>query len=267
MALVYDFSFTPEFAGQSAVVTNAAGAAVSGSPVTLDAAGVGSLSLDEGTYTATASNAAKGLGSAKTAGVLNLPASIAAGCGSGGATVSRGTLYLKATITNADVSTETWADGTGAPIALVLDTERQGATPIPDWADETAGVYSIIQSGAYVACLAGKGVITYDDAPAAIGIDLYHNEMAGMNYGWYSDGSDDSAAFTPLEVTPLAVGVKDSEANPFSALAADDFPVSLAGLVGDNYGDTTGNPTLTMDVLFSVTHIGSGSRYTSADFE
>lgn len=92
MALVYDFSFNPDYAGQSAVVVDASGSAVEGSPITLDAEGVGSLSLEEGTYSATASNAALGLGNTETAGSPNVAASIAAG--GGGAVLDPGTTYL-----------------------------------------------------------------------------------------------------------------------------------------------------------------------------
>lgn len=84
MPLVYDFSFAPEFGGLNAVVTDAAGSEVDGSPLTLNSSGDGSLELGEGTYTATVSNTALALGNAQSVGALNVTASIAAGGGGGG---------------------------------------------------------------------------------------------------------------------------------------------------------------------------------------
>lgn len=193
-------------------------------------------------------------------------ATIEESAGGGGTTdtVSRGTLYLKASCVDADASTEEWASADGVVLGLTLDTDRQGSTPIPDWAEETEGVYSITEPGAYVACIAGKGSITYDSTPASVYVDIYHNDMSGVNWGWSSDGTDDSEAFTVAATTDLDFGCKDSSAN---TLDSATFPVSLAGLVADNYGPVTNNPIVTLDARLSVTKLGSGTRFTAADFE
>lgn len=87
----YDFKFSPLFAGQSAVVTDSTGAEVDGSPVTLDAAGAGSLVLSGSTapYRAKASNVKAGLENSTTEVTLNDVASFEAG-GGGGTAVTDG---------------------------------------------------------------------------------------------------------------------------------------------------------------------------------
>lgn len=79
--LVYDFKFGPDYAGQSATVSEVGGVEVDESPVTLDADGTASLELAEGSYRAQASNSSLGLGNVVTSGVVNFGASIAAGGG------------------------------------------------------------------------------------------------------------------------------------------------------------------------------------------
>lgn len=194
--------------------------------------------------------------------IMDNPAPMPSGGGSDPSL--RGTLYLKATVTNADASTEEWADGSGSPFALVLDTERQGSLPIPSWANEASpGVYEIAQTGGYLAQIAGVGTVTYDVEPASVYVDMYHAILAGVNFGWNSDGSDDSDPFPVDVVTELPFGQKDS--GQLSQVSGGDLPVSLAGLVGDNYGPVTDNPRVSLDVLFSVTKYASGPLYTEAD--
>lgn len=270
MPLVYDITYNnPAFAGQSAVVRDLAESTVTGSPVTLDSNGNGQISLDEGHYKATASNTALGLNDSVTALILNVPDSIeedAGGGGGGSADPSiRGTLYLKASAVDVDASMETWADGSGAPFTLVLDTEMQGDTPIPSWADETAGVYSIIEGGTYLAQIAGVGTVTFDEIPTLAYIDMYSNELSGTNYGWSSAGNENSEPFTPALENALLFGATD--ANTTIGINPGDVPLELPGLVGDNYGDITGNPVVSLEAKLSITKIGSGARYTSADFD
>jgi hypothetical protein len=77
MSLVYDFKFGPTCDGLDAVVTDAAGAEVTGSPATLDADGSAQLTLDEGAYLAVVQGpTADGRGHLATVGVLNVAASI-----------------------------------------------------------------------------------------------------------------------------------------------------------------------------------------------
>lgn len=77
MALTYDFAFGATCAGIAIEVTDTAGAEVSGSPVTLDSAGAGSLELDEGRYVGrTKTKTPDGRLNLRVVGVLNVGASI-----------------------------------------------------------------------------------------------------------------------------------------------------------------------------------------------
>lgn len=79
MALAYDFKLGSACAGLSATVTDAAGSAVAGSPVTLDSSGAAQLSLNEGIYQADAAGPTPdGRRHLRCVGVLNVPASIEA---------------------------------------------------------------------------------------------------------------------------------------------------------------------------------------------
>ena len=75
MSLLYDFKFGPTCAGLSAVVTDSAGAGVTGSPATLDSDGSTQLPLSEGLYQAVVGGATR---HQTVMGVLNVPASIEA---------------------------------------------------------------------------------------------------------------------------------------------------------------------------------------------
>lgn len=266
---VYKFTFGSQFVGHDAQVVDAdTRVEVAGSPFTIEADGTGgvvSATLDEGNYWAEASNALLALGGSRTTGTLDIIASIAAGGGSSSEAVSRGTLYLKASVVDADASSETWADGSGAPFALVLDEDKQGDTPIPGWADEDGGVYSITEGGTYIGQIAGVGTVTFDEIPTLAYIDMYSNELSGVNYGWSSDGNENSEAFTPALENDLLFGVTD--ANTAISIDPDIVPLALPGLVGDNYGDTTGSPVVSLTAKLSITKLGSGARYTEADFE
>lgn len=128
MPLVYDFSFANEFGGLDATVTDATGAEVDGSPLTLNSTGDGSLELDEGTYTATVSNTALALGNAKSVGVLNVAASIAAGGGGVGASetayfVATGPVYA--------------TDAAGTDTLNFVADDRHGE--LPDWVTLVSG--------------------------------------------------------------------------------------------------------------------------------
>lgn len=264
MSLVYKFPFPAPAAGEDVVVTDDGGTEYAtealGSTVGRDGAITLEVQLDEGEYIGTVTGS---FGTWSTRGLLDVPSSIEDAPGAAEtAPFDRGTLYLKATVTDVAAIAE-WADGTGAPFALVLDEERQGDTDIPDWADETAGVYSIVQGGGFLFSIAGKGTLTYDEIPTLAYVDMYHPTLSGLNYGWSSDGSENSEAFTPAEVNELAFGLKETS---IVAVSPDALPVSLAGLIGDNYGDLTENPVISLDVLLSVTKIASGTRYTADDF-
>jgi hypothetical protein len=198
---------------------------------------------------------------------LDNSASIAQGGGGGGTTesVSRGTLCLKASCVDADASTEEWSINlAGQPLALILDTDRQGSDPIPVWAQDDDGVFSIIEQGAYLVQFAAIGSVTYDVEPATFYFDSgLDGPIGAANWGWNPDGTDDSEAFTFGVTTALAFGRKDS---PPVTITRADLPLLVAGALGYNFAQTTDNPLATISVRASITKIASGTEYTEADF-
>lgn len=170
MALVYDFSFTPDFAGQSAAVTDAAGSSVTGSPATLDASGVASLSLDEGAYTATVSNTALGKGNSKTAGVLNLPASIAAGGGGGGGVTGAAAWFLLSK-TGVAIGAGT-ATGTHVNFAEMDDGRAPARPDLVVVDDGDASTLTVIEGGEYLVFLMPR--VSTSGATAGVG-ELWAN--------------------------------------------------------------------------------------------
>lgn len=157
MPLVYDFKFSPEYSGQSAVVRDGAGATVSGSPVALDSSGAASLSLDEGNYRATVSNAPLGLNNAQTDGVLNLADSIEEGGGGVGASE---TAYFVAT--GPIYST----DGNGSAGAFNFEADDRHDA-LPSWASINGDGDITLTEDAGTVAYSFAGAFDYDFSEAS----------------------------------------------------------------------------------------------------
>lgn len=119
--LVYDFIFTAaDYSGTTAHIYGLGGAEIAESPVTIDASGRFSLSLAEGIYYAVTSSPARGLNNAQAQGVLNMPASIAAG--GGGVSLDESRLTF-------EVNEGATLDVNGGFGNLTWDTAPDGFTP------------------------------------------------------------------------------------------------------------------------------------------
>lgn len=135
---IYTFSFDPKYAGRAATVTAHDGSEVTGSPITLDANGDGSLSLPTGTYAARVDNTAAryGDGYSVVNGVFDVEDSIDAAGGGGGAILvgESYTAYVNNGFTpTGDTFNVPW-DTVGA---LPYDSSNQAIT-LP-----TSGIYAV----------------------------------------------------------------------------------------------------------------------------
>lgn len=277
--LTYDFDFTSLAGGLTVTVTDRDGDPVEIDDPVLPAAPTNAdpltavrlqVALDEDAAPYTGQVTSSKFGTLRTAGVVNLGVSIDAGGNGGGAseTVSRGILYLRASGTNIDVSAEEWG-GSGELLPYELDTDR--ATEVPDWVTVVGDTFHLPERGNYLTQIAAKGVLSFPDAPEDIQFDIVDGNTSVLNtfinLGWYSDGSDDSEAFTPAEVNELEFLRKDGW-NQVIPDGGTTFPVVLTGLRGDNYStpSTTGAVLESVDIRVAITKIGAGPRYTEADF-
>lgn len=200
MSLVYDFSFTADYAGCSATVIDSSGDEVTGSPVTLDATGKGSLSLDEGNYLAGTSNTGAAKNNAHANGVLNVPASIAAGGGGGGGGfdyTGEGSPTVAAISPDTAGAGATYLDTAHGALYIVIDFEDTLAWALVggeiDGALDAEGV--ILGNGIAIAgmSMSGHQVLITD-------IDAYNGSGNGIQ--WNGTGTDGDQSFN-VRVGPV----------------------------------------------------------------
>ncbi|RNL63661.1 hypothetical protein EFK50_07920 [Nocardioides marmoriginsengisoli] len=173
---VYDFIFTAaDYAGTTARIYGRGGVEVSESPVILDASGRFSLNLEEGSYYAVTSSPRFGLNNAQTQGVLNLPASIAAG--GGGSAVPTLLRGVGATLV---------PDEPGVNLGLIATPDMDLRTDQFELVDNTlvclaAGLYEV---NLFASCRLDGGVTT----PGVIEIKTWisvNNEDKGPAWDYY----------------------------------------------------------------------------------
>lgn len=175
---------------------------------------------------------------------------------------TRGTLYLKASGTGLSLETTAVATGDGAVLGFELDPDRESSG---DWWEQTEDGFVLNQVADYKYGIAVKGSATYPDVPTLVYVDFYMEPDLSVNLGMASDGSDNSPAFTPGLVTPLAFFCKEGSVSSV-AVAPHALPITLRGMVCDNDGDLVAGATLDVDVRISLTQVWAGTRYTEDDF-
>lgn len=206
--LVYRFNFDARYVGYAATITDADGVEVAGSPVTLDAAGDGSIQIAaEGHYRASIYNGAGpyGDGYSVVDCVLDLPASIAAG---GGVESVRFVMTGSGT-----------TDETDDPATVTVDP----ASALPSWLSLAGDVLTIEQPiqigggavGAFTAnfptTIPGGGdgyVAMFCDAylssgqgSAWFGTDYFEGGVSPADLDVTSEPHIGSAAFVPVGTT------------------------------------------------------------------
>lgn len=186
--------------------------------------------------------------------------------------LSRGTLYLTASGTGIEISTEGWGgDGSAHPYSLDESRESSGT-----WWSEEAGGFSINERGNYLLSVAMEGTAHFVIVPDVIGIDVVDSNTpisadGGINVGFYSDGSDNTPPFTPQAVTPLDLVIKDQPENFIpNTTQRFDLPLLLVGFVGDNTStppESLAGATLDIKVRVAITKIAAADpAYGPGDF-
>lgn len=223
---VWNFDFTPTFAGQSAVVTDVNGGPVAGSPVTLDANGHAELTLDGSTqpYTAATSNTNLGLTNVHTTGTLDLLESLGAGgigfdeSGSGAPTTDP---------TTVDPG-YTYLDTTNGALYMVFVNP---SGPTNEWSllgGEIDGEVS------HEGVIHGNGVVLVGKSIGGIqalvtDVDAYNNSGNGVQ--WVGTGTDGEQSLT-VRVGPVgshvnALNIYSDGSSEFAGVVYFDQNVNL----------------------------------------
>lgn len=168
----------------------------------------------------------------------------------------QGTLFLKASVVDVVADQESW----GVGISLVHDEVMQGNTPVPTWAVDLAELGWKFGAGSYITQFACKGSTSYDVLPERVWPAIYVPVNLGSAYiGWDSQGQESVPAFDPELTNDLIFAVDHSN---FIGVAEDTI---LEGLLGDNYGDLTGNPRVSFEARLALTKFGASRPYTEED--